>query len=314
MQSSIPNTTQKRTIQAIINIFETGFAQPDYGRVTLMTGDTGHLSYGRAQFSLGSGTLYLLIKDYAAHEEALYAPALQKHLPRLEETDLSLNDDAAFRALLEAAAGDPIMHCCQDALLDRFYWMPACRAAKTKNLRLPLSFCVLYDSLVHGSWARIARRTSEKHGEPQTLGERAWIAAYLSERRAWLVGHKNALLHHTAYRVRVLYRLLQNDNWTLELPLTLRGQRIDMHRLSSRPPVPARAGDALPLLRLRRPPFQGEAVRHVAKALISCGASLAPETDLFDERLETALRAFQKERGLIVDGIVGPATRAEMNI
>ena len=48
---------QKRAAQAIINVFETGDAQGDYGKVTLMKGDPGHLTYGRSQTTLSSGNL-----------------------------------------------------------------------------------------------------------------------------------------------------------------------------------------------------------------------------------------------------------------
>ena len=41
--------TQKKTAQSIINIFETGSVLGDYGNVTLIEGDTGHLTYGRSQ-------------------------------------------------------------------------------------------------------------------------------------------------------------------------------------------------------------------------------------------------------------------------
>jgi chitosanase len=40
---------QTRAAQAIVNVFETGTPRGDYGRVTLLAGDTGHLTYGRSQ-------------------------------------------------------------------------------------------------------------------------------------------------------------------------------------------------------------------------------------------------------------------------
>ncbi len=58
---------QKRTAQGIVNIFETGQVQGDYGKVTLLAGDTGHLTYGRSQTTLASGNLYLLTR---VHREA----------------------------------------------------------------------------------------------------------------------------------------------------------------------------------------------------------------------------------------------------
>jgi chitosanase len=45
--------TQKQTAEAIINVFETGEVRGDYGRVTVLPGDGGHLSFGRAQTTLG---------------------------------------------------------------------------------------------------------------------------------------------------------------------------------------------------------------------------------------------------------------------
>ena len=51
---------QKKTAQAIVQIFETSRVLGNYGQVTLLRGDTGHLTYGKAQTTLGSGNLALL--------------------------------------------------------------------------------------------------------------------------------------------------------------------------------------------------------------------------------------------------------------
>ncbi len=40
---------QKQTAQAIVNLFETSSARGDYGAVTVIAGDTGHLSFGRCR-------------------------------------------------------------------------------------------------------------------------------------------------------------------------------------------------------------------------------------------------------------------------
>ena len=40
---------QKKTAQAIVNIFETGRVLGDYGAVAVIAGDTGRLSYGRTR-------------------------------------------------------------------------------------------------------------------------------------------------------------------------------------------------------------------------------------------------------------------------
>ena len=52
----------------------------------------------------------------------------------------------------------------------------------------------------------------------------------------------------------------------------------------------------------------GPAVAHIAELLQRIGLIEAPTGDAYDEVLETAVREFQQQRGLIVDGLVGEAT------
>src|SRR6056297_2228403 len=102
--------TQKKTAEAIVQIFETSKVTGDYGKVTLLPGDTGHLTYGKAQTTLGSGNLALLISEYCRTEDAAYAAELTHYLPRLENRDLSLDHDREFRQLLREAGDDGVMH------------------------------------------------------------------------------------------------------------------------------------------------------------------------------------------------------------
>jgi len=50
-------TLQKKTSQAIVNIFESGRPLGDYGCVTVIKDDTAHLTYGRSQTTLAGGDL-----------------------------------------------------------------------------------------------------------------------------------------------------------------------------------------------------------------------------------------------------------------
>ena len=72
--------TQKKTAESIINLFETDEVLGDYSKVTLLAGDTGHLTFGRSQTTLGSGNLYELVRRYCdnggAHFGARLAPWL----------------------------------------------------------------------------------------------------------------------------------------------------------------------------------------------------------------------------------------------
>ena len=72
---------QKKAAQAIVNIFETGRAEGEYGKVTLLPGDPGHLTYRKSQTTLTSGNLFLLIKAYTESESAEFAPDLSEFLP-----------------------------------------------------------------------------------------------------------------------------------------------------------------------------------------------------------------------------------------
>ena len=46
---------QRKTIQAMVNIFETSAVLGRYAQVTLIPGDTGGLTYGRSQTTINSG-------------------------------------------------------------------------------------------------------------------------------------------------------------------------------------------------------------------------------------------------------------------
>lgn len=305
---------QKETAKAIVNIFETGKVRGDYARVTLLMGDSGHLTYGRAQTTLGSGNLYLLLKDYCAAPGAAYARGLKPYLPRTADIDLRLDTDWTFRGLLKDAGADPVMCETQDAFFDRVFWTPAVAAASKLGIVEALSVAIVYDSAVHGSWTAIRDRTQAKAGAPSKAGERAWTGAYVRERRDWLANHANTLLRKTAYRMEAFEALLAAGNWSLSLPISVRGVRIDETTLGYRPPVNASAADAATRnLRLTDPHMTGSDVRALENALVTEGYAINCD-GIFDEGLEGALKSFQRDHGLVADGIAGPATRIILGI
>lgn len=67
---------QKKTAQAIVVLFETGDPRGDYSALTVIPGDTGHLSYGRLQVTLGSGNLSALVARYCRQPRAALADEL----------------------------------------------------------------------------------------------------------------------------------------------------------------------------------------------------------------------------------------------
>ena len=186
---------QKRTAQSIINIFETGSPDGDYAKVTVLRGDPGHLTYGRSQTTLASGNLHRLLRDYCKADGAKYAAALSPYLTAIADAPgnanlmTRLDGNRVLRKALRQAGSDPVMRQVQDAFFDRVYWTPAVNAAAKDGLVLPLSVAVVYDSVVHGSWAAMRRRVLIRLGSVETVGETAWITKYVAVRRYWLANH-----------------------------------------------------------------------------------------------------------------------------
>ena len=100
---------QKKSAQAIVNVFETSLPQGDYSKVTLLRNDPGHLTYGRSQTTLASGNLFLLIKAYCDAPDAEFGEELSACLGRLEDIDLSLDRDMTLRPVLREAGGDAVI-------------------------------------------------------------------------------------------------------------------------------------------------------------------------------------------------------------
>lgn len=306
---------QKRTTHAIVNVFETGAPRGDYGKVTLLPGDTGHLTYGRSQTTLASGNLHLLIRAYVAEPAAAFGTLFARYLDRLAAIDLTLDHDMEFRMLLRDAGDDPAMQTVQDAFFDRVYWQPAVQAARNLELSKPLSVTTVYDSHIHGSWGRMRDRNFERHGRPADTGEEEWIEAYIKTRREWLANHANTLLHVTVYRMDSLTELMNANKWTLRLPVSVRGVEITRAVLDPEASGPVRASaDTSELLLLRHPMMRGDAIRDLQQALFDAGIEEVAVDGVFGPETDGAVRAFQRDKGLTVDGIVGPATRAALEL
>lgn len=301
---------QKSTIQAIVNIFETGSAIGDYSKVTLLPGDPGHLTYGRSQTTLGSGNLHRLIQDYVTRPDAQFGPELEPFLPELAARDVALDDNATFKGLLRQAGDDPVMREVQDEFFDRVYWQPAESAAVALGVETPLGYAVVYDSHIHGSWGRLRDRTTERHGALSEIGEEAWISHYVAERRHWLATHSITILHNTVYRMDAFRTLIDDGNRSLTLPLTVRGVTLSEGLLTGTGPAPSRFGNRL--LKVGQPPLRGNDVRAVQEALRDLGHDV-DVTGSYDAATKAAVMAFQRARELTADGIVGPATRSALS-
>lgn len=299
--------TQRRTAQAIVNIFETGSVRGDYGQVTLIPGDTGELTYGRSQTTLASGNLFELLAAYCQRPGAGFGAALSPFLAALQAKDSALNTDSHFHNLLRSAADDAVMRDTQDEFFDSKYWESAVRIAKRDGIALPLGVAVVYDSVVHGSWSLMRRRVLDASGTVADLGEPAWIVQYVETRHDWLANHPRRDLRPTVYRMEAMRRLIDQDAWRLELPLVVRGQEIRPESFCAAPPhvydgPKPRSRQILVAAPLQR----GLDVRLVQLALSGLGHQILAD-GIFGRASKGVVEAFQRDRGLVVTGTVGMA-------
>lgn len=304
--------SQKQAAQAIVNIFETGVPLGDYGQVTLIAGDTGHLTYGRSQTTLGSGNLHALLARYCATAGARFAARLAPALPRFAARDLTLDHDGKLHNVLRAAADDRTMREVQDAFFDETYWQPAARTATRLGIASPLGVAVVYDSHVHGSWGRIRDATDAEVGSVATAGEQAWISTCVRKRRDWLARHARADLRATVYRMDAFQRLIEQGFWGLELPLVVRGREISAATLTGTPPGcydgPMPGSRALAL---QTPLARGLDVRLLQLGLSDRGVDIRAD-GIFGRTSMACVRNYQAAHGLPATGVADVALIAEL--
>jgi chitosanase len=295
--------TQKKTAEALVNIFETGETLGNYGQVTLLAGDTGHLTFGKSQTTLGSGNLGELLQRYCANPGARFGNRLASYLPRFAARDLTLDNELKLHNLLRASADDNVMRDTQDSFFDEAYWQPAARTADRLKITSPLGVAVVYDSFIHGSWKLMSDRTTQQAGNIASIGEQAWISAYIATRRAWLAGSTRADLRATVYRMDTFQRLIDQGYWGLELPLVVREQEISNVTLSATPrgcydgPQPGTRS-----LALQSPLQRGLDVRLLQLGLSDQGVNVKAD-GIFGQTSQQLIKQFQSAHGLPVTGV-----------
>lgn len=297
---------QQKTIKAIVNVFETGRAQGNYSAVTVLPGDSGHLTYGRSQSALGSGSLFELLSQYCAAPGAKYAAQLQAYLPRVQSRDVTLDNDTELKNLLREAGTDPAMQAEQDRFFDANYFDPACTSASNCGLKSALANAVVYDSCVQGNWHGMRDATNQKCGAPGANGttEQQWVKTFVQTRRQWLQNSRPPL-PTTAYRMEAFLSLIASDKWDLSLPIQVHGVTITEADLNGGAAV------VEPALRLSNPPASGDAVRKLQESLARAGFPCGQD-GVFGAATDAAVRQFQSKKGLPADGVVGPATWAAL--
>lgn len=208
---------QKQIIERIINIFETGSKVFKFDKIVYNKNDAGGLSYGAFQISLNSGNLYKLILSYTNKENCLFKVEFIPYLDKLKNKDKEINFDSKFKDLLLEASFDECMVACQMGYLDENFWPICLNRCKNFDLDLALSVAVIFDTCIQGSFFPIKEKLSQKD----------WIIKYIYNRKKWLKS-RGELLYNSIYRMESFERIIDEGNWDLNLPLYVRGLKLEL--------------------------------------------------------------------------------------
>ncbi|HEV2799862.1 MAG TPA: chitosanase [Pyrinomonadaceae bacterium] len=222
------SANQKRLVERIINVFETGTPDGDYSNISIYH-DGPHnirqITYGRSQ-TTEYGNLRRLVEDYVA-AGGLFSQQLQPYADQAGSTPLT--DDANFKNLLRRAGRqDPVMRRVQDRFFDEVYFRPAMRWADQNGFTQPLSALVIYDSFIHSGSILWPIRNMFPESPPSSGGnEQAWTTAYVNARHNWLRTHPRPPVRLTTYRTQCFKREIQRANWDLsQVPVNANGTQV----------------------------------------------------------------------------------------
>jgi len=219
---------QKRILDQVVNVFETGSILGDYSTITVDNSGPNRvrqITYGRCR-TTEYDKLRELICLYV-NAGGIFTAQLAPYVTKAGR--VPLGDDEAFKNLLrDAGKHDAKMRRIQDLLFDKYYFTPAMTWADANQISLPLSALVIYDSYIQsGSMADfLCRRFAEV--TPVSGGrEKTWVEQYVAARDAWLANHPNPVLHPTVYRTRCFQQEIARENWNLsQLPIKIQGLEI----------------------------------------------------------------------------------------
>jgi|GEM_PF-6280929 len=212
----------KLTALAIVHIFETSKPMGNYAAVAVLNDGAG-VSYGISQFTHKSGSLEAVVYRFQdicrrAGTQQLLVGYERRLRDRSALSIHELAGDARFKNGLKAAAERSEMQQAQREIAFEQYLKPAIDACTGSGFVLPMSLAVVYDSMNHGSWAKIRDLV------PAHLSEKDWVKTYVTKRDAWLESVQR--LRPTAYRTDFFLAQTARGNWDLDLPMNVNGYRL----------------------------------------------------------------------------------------
>lgn len=220
----------KRLIERVINVFETGTPEGRYNQITILAdgkNGTRQITFGRSQ-TTEQGNLAKLIEMYI-RSGGIYAEQFSKYIGILGKQPLV--DNKTFKDLLRnSAKEDPLMRSTQDEFFDLAYYKPAYDFFEKNGFTFPLSMLVIYDSYIHsGGILQLLRKRFGEYPPAKGGEEKKWISAYVDIRHQWLKYHSNPILQRTIYRTQSFKNQMVTDNWMLDkLPVIANGVSVNV--------------------------------------------------------------------------------------
>lgn len=222
------STGQKRVIERVVNVFETGKPAGNYNSIAIFNDgpqDIKQITYGRSQ-TTEYGNLRELVRKYVA-ANGTYSKKLKPFAEKIGRTPLT--DDAEFKDLLKRAGKeDVVMQKTQDAFFEERYYKPAMKWAADNDFILPLSALVIYDSFIQsGSILSVIRNTFPERPPAFGGNEIEWTTSYVNARHKWLANHSREIVRKTIYRTQCFKDEINRGNWTLtKLPIAVNGVKV----------------------------------------------------------------------------------------
>lgn len=224
---------------AIVKIFETSKPFGDYSAVAVLDDGAG-ISYGVSQFTHKSGSLHAVLERYGKLGGLVPDTIIDARKDfESGRNILKHSNNKPLRSALRSLGKDPLMQQAQREIAFEKYLKPALDACEGSNFVLPLSLAVIYDSMNHGSYAKIRDRVQLElpaSTKPEQY-EREWITSYVRERHTWLNSVER--LKKTAYRTQFFLDQIARVNWNLALPVNVHGFKLTEEILFPNSTAPA---------------------------------------------------------------------------
>jgi chitosanase len=236
------DTHVKDKIRQVVNAFETGSAEGNYGAISVFEDAPGNVkqyTVGRSQ-TTESGLLRTLLQKYVANkgqysqEMKFFADKIQPHNGRGSYSK-SIYPNKEFEKLFKKAASDPVMRMTQDEFFAEEYWNPAFKFFTDNGFKTPLAMLVIYDTAVHSgpslnspkSMMTVLRKRFNELPPVKGGNEKKWVAEYVNARHNWLANHSSRpILRKTIYRTNTFKKLIAANNWDLAGEISANGVKV----------------------------------------------------------------------------------------